>query len=314
MDTEDRPPPVPKWCRARSGDADVTHTPIPGPVYWGYARVPWQAPTVSGPLHSRRHLVLAGLLFALTVVSTTVTWGGAYSATMMTILLCHEMGHYLMCRRYHVRCTLPLFIPMPIISPFGTMGAVIFMRQGIRDRKTLFDIGIAGPLAGLVPALAAVAWGLAHSSVVTVLPDHFAGLRLGDSLLFALVQKILYPGLGAQQELMLHPVAYAGWAGLFVTALNLLPIGQLDGGHVVNGLLGHRNIYVSWAFLAALAVLAIFHPQWWVLVGLLLLLLTRRPPMFPPESIPLDRRRVVLGIFALTMFALSFTPQPFVTP
>lgn len=266
------------------------------------------------PVHTVRHVLLAATLFLLTIAATTMTWGWAYSAAIMIILFSHEMGHYVMCRRYSVRSTLPLFIPMPVISPFGTMGAVIFMRQGIRNRKVLFDIGIAGPLAGLVPAVIAAVWGLAHSTIVPILPDTFGGLRLGDSILFSALQKLLYPNLTGAQELMLHPVAYAGWAGLFVTALNLLPIGQLDGGHVINGILGRRGVYVSWVFLFALAGLAVFNPQWWVLVALLFLLLVRRRRVVQDETAPLDARRVALGIFAFTVFILSFTPRPFIIP
>jgi membrane-associated protease RseP (regulator of RpoE activity) len=287
------------------------HDSIPPPAEPGEPT--WSHQAGPAPGHSPRHLALAGILFLLTLGSTILTGGVAYSAAIMTILLCHEMGHYVMCRRYRVRSTLPLFIPMPV-SPFGTMGAVIFMTPAGYSRKAIFDIGIAGPLAGLVPATAAVLWGLAHSTVVPLVSHGFTGFRLGDSLLFRGLEKLIVPGVGANQELMLHPIAYAGWAGFFVTALNLLPIGQLDGGHVVYGLLGSRSRHVSLAALAALAVTAVFYPQWWFLVAVLVFFIGTRHRQALHDTVPLDRRRVALGIFALAIFVLAFTPQPFMTP
>lgn len=277
----------------------------------------WTPPPPPRLFHSTREKGLAALLFVLTVASTYLTMGWGYSVAVMSILFCHEMGHYLMCRRYHVRSTLPLFIPMPQISPFGTMGAIIFMRQLRRDRKILFDIGIAGPLAGLVPTMIALLWGLAHSSVALIPPAHSMNIRLGDSLMLLALQKAFYPGLGPHQEVVLHPVAYAGWAGLFVTALNLLPIGQLDGGHVIHGLLGRRSTAVSWFFLACLTVLAIFNPQWWFLVAILLFLIGPRHRAAADgweDSGPLNRGRVLLGILAMAVFVLCFIPRPFELP
>lgn len=255
----------------------------------------------------------AGALFTLTVLSTWVTGGLAYSVAILTILLCHEMGHYLMCRRYRVPASLPLFIPMPLISPFGTMGAIIRMSGQIRNRRVLYDIGIAGPLAGILPSLAAVAWGLAHSEVIVRPSGAAPYMSLGDSLIFRGAQLLFFPGLAAHQDVLLHPVAFAGWAGLFVTALNLLPIGQLDGGHVLYGLLGPRSWRISMVVLASLAALAVFYPGWWALV-LLLLFFGVRHPRTLDETRPLDTRRKALGIFALVFFVVSFIPQPFRLP
>jgi len=213
-------------------------------------------PSVPAP-PSRRQLVRAGSLFLLTAVSTWLTAGAAYAVAILTILSCHEMGHYLMCRRYRVPASLPLFIPMPLISPFGTMGAIIRMRGQVSNRRILYDIGIAGPLAGIVPALFAVGWGLAHSSIIARPDAAAAYLSLGESLLFRWAQGLFFPGLNPDQEILLHPVAFAGWAGLFVTALNLLPIGQLDGGHVLYGLFGRSSWRISMIVLVGLGALSL---------------------------------------------------------
>lgn len=308
---ESMPPPDPDRERSQWSVGPPAAWPPPPSVE--VTPRPWGPPEPVPP-HSRRHIAIASGLFLLTVASTALSNGPAYAAAIMTILLCHEMGHYIMCRRYRVRSTLPLFIPMPLISPFGTMGAVIFMNQTGQNRKAIFDIGIAGPLAGMIPALVAVVWGLAHSAVTPMVTHGFTGLRLGDSLLFRGMEKLVVPRVGEGQELMLHPVAYAGWAGFFVTALNLIPVGQLDGGHVVYGLLGRRSLYISLAMLGGLAVMALFYPQWWFLVAMLLFLIGPRHRRTEDETVPLDRRRVLLGILALAVLVVCFTPQPFSTP
>lgn len=255
----------------------------------------------------------AGTLFALTVASTWLTGGAAYAFALLTILLCHEMGHYLMCRRYRVRSSLPLFLPMPILSPFGTMGAVIRMNASIRDRRVLYDIGIAGPLAGAVPALLAVLWGLQHSQIVEPAAQAVGMVPLGESILFQGLEHWFFPTLKEGQDVLLHPVAFAGWAGFFVTALNLIPVGQLDGGHVLYGLFGPRAHRVAGLCLLALLVAALFYPGWWLLTALLLLMGYRHPPTVD-ESVPLDRTRIALGVLALALFVLCFVPQPFLLP
>lgn len=262
---------------------------------------------------SPRSIAIAGLLFALTGASTWLAGGTAYAFSILAILLCHEMGHYLMCRRYRVPATLPLFLPLPFLSPFGTLGAVIRMKARIRNRKVLYDIGIAGPLAGIAPALAAVIWGLAHSTVVE--RGHLGpqNMLLGSSLLFEGLERLVFPGLRETQDVLLHPVAFAGWAGLFVTALNLLPVGQLDGGHVLYGLFGRRSFYVSWAIAGLLAVAGFFFPGWWVLLALLVIFRIRHPATLD-EDLPLDRRRILLGVFALAFFVVSFIPVPIRVP
>jgi membrane-associated protease RseP (regulator of RpoE activity) len=186
------------------------------------------------------------------------------------------------------------------------------MRRHVRSRRRVFDIGVAGPLAGLVPSLAASIYGLARSSVVTIPPEGFPGMRLGDSVLFRWLQAWIHGPLAPGTDLLLHPVAYAGWAGLFVTALNLIPVGQLDGGHVLHGLLGRWARHVGWVLLGVLAALANTHPQWWVLVALLVLAGFRGHPPTDDDHLPLGRWRVFLGILALVILGLTFTPHPII--
>jgi membrane-associated protease RseP (regulator of RpoE activity) len=180
--------------------------------------------------------------------------GVPFSAALLGILLAHEMGHYFTSRYYEVPASLPYFIPVPTI--IGTMGAVIRMRAVIRDRRVLFDIGIAGPLAGLFVAVPATWIGLHYSEVIEI-GSTAGGIELGDSLLFMGLIKWVFGSLGENQTVLLHPVAFAGWLGFFVTSLNLLPMGQLDGGHVTYGIFGPRHRTVSRTVFVALLLWAV---------------------------------------------------------
>jgi hypothetical protein len=171
---------------------------------------------------------------------------GEFTVAILAILLAHEFGHYIAARLHKVDASLPFFIPLPVLSPFGTMGAVIRMRSAIPTRRALLDIGAAGPLAGLVLAIPIYAWGAAHS-VVKPLEDTAGGLQLGDSLLLRLIDHFVAPAIPSGSDLELSPIAFAGWAGMFVTMINLLPTGQLDGGHVAFALFGPRqNRIAQW--------------------------------------------------------------------
>jgi membrane-associated protease RseP (regulator of RpoE activity) len=250
------------------------------------------------------------ILFILTALSTYVTGGFWFAVAILSILLSHEMGHYLMCRRYGVQATLPFFIPFPFGNPFGTMGAVIQMRGWIPSRKALFDIGAAGPLAGLLITIPALYFGISLSQIVdtgTLAKDSFS---LGESLAFKGMSWLALGAVPEGKDILLHPVAYAGWAGLFVTALNLLPIGQLDGGHVVYSILGSKAKYFTYVFLAAMAVLTWIYNGWGLLFLLLLFFGRRHPAPYDDET-PLDAKRIVLGIAIFAIFLLSFTPIPF---
>lgn len=164
----------------------------------------------------------------------------AFTATLLGILTAHELGHYVASRIHRVDASLPFFIPLPILSPFGTMGAVIRMRGTIPTRRALLDIGASGPLAGLAFAIPLYAYGAAHSAVVEVGASEDS-VELGESLVVKLLDRLAHPGVPAGSELFLSPVAFGAWAGMFVTMVNLLPVGQLDGGHVAYALFGKRQ-------------------------------------------------------------------------
>lgn len=254
-------------------------------------------------------MIIHIILFVLTVASTWFVGGVFYSVAVMAILLSHEMGHYLMSRRYGIPATLPYFLPFPL-SPFGTFGAIIKMKGVIINKKALFDIGVAGPLSGFIVSLPCVFFGIMMSTVTPV-TESMSYLRLGDPLLFKLFQWLMIKEIPAGHDVMLHPVGYAGWVGLFVTALNLLPVGQLDGGHVIYAVFGAGS---RWAFavsiLALVALALLYNPGWLFLVLLLLIFGMRHPEPLDAET-PLDTGRKVLAIIMLVVFILSFTPAPF---
>ena len=265
-------------------------------------------PAIEDPPTSRS-LNIPFLLFVATCVSTTMAAGPVYSAALMLILLCHEMGHFLPARRYHVPASLPYFIPMPI-SPLGTMGAVIGMRGNMGNRKALFDIGISGPLAGLVPALGCSILGL-HWSTVGNIPKE-PGFTLGDPLLFQFLTHWIIGPLPADQDVFLHPLAYAGWVGVLITALNLFPIGQLDGGHVLYAILRRKAHFVaSGLLLAAFTAVLLTHRYEWLLMLLLLVLMGPKHPPTADDDVPLGTGRIILGWLTLAFVIIGFTPTPF---
>jgi len=253
------------------------------------------------------------LLFFATVASTFVVGGATYCVSIMSILLAHEMGHYLMCRRHGVGATLPYFIPFPfpMLNPFGTLGAVIRMDSRMPNRRALFDVAVAGPLSGLLIAVPIIFFGLQSSQIVPKSAPGASVLYLGESLLFKLIAKLAVPGLSPDLDIMLGPMAFAGWAGLFVTSLNLLPIGQLDGGHVLYALFGQRAQRAYLFILIVFGVVTIrFYPGWALLIVLLVVFGFRHPVPLDPW-LPLDPKRRALGYGMLFIFAISFTPVPF---
>src|SRR5439155_784882 len=187
----------------------------------------------------------------------SIGYGAAFfSVPLLAILGCHEMGHYVVAKRYHVRASLPFFLPS--IPPLRTLGAFISMRDPIPNRRALLDIGVAGPLVGFVIAIPVTLAGLALTAAT---PGNALAESPQPSILF-LVLSQFFPVSGAVAQ---HPLAFAGWVGLFVTAINLLPAGQLDGGHVARALLGRRQFYISWAAVLILFGLSAFYPGWFIL-------------------------------------------------
>ena len=235
-----------------------------------------------------------------------------YSVTILAILGCHELGHYVACRYYDVDASLPFFLPVPI-SITGTLGAFIRIREPIPQKRMLFDIGIAGPLAGFAVAVPALFIGVWMSHVVRV-PADFSGFELGEPLLFKIAERVVWGAVREPYSLNLHPIAFAAWFGLLATALNLFPIGQLDGGHISYAVLGPRSTYVTVASIATAILLAArFSSSWIVWTGLMVVMLLMfgpRHPRVPDEHVPLDRTRMILAIVALAIFVLCFTPAP----
>ena len=234
-----------------------------------------------------------------------------YSGTILAILGCHEFGHYAACRYYDVDASLPFFLPAPLPLT-GTLGAFIRIREPIPTKRMLFDIGIAGPIAGFLVALPALFIGLSMSRVVE-LPPGFTGVELGEPLLFQFASWLLWGSPPEGYSINLHPMAFAAWFGLLATALNLFPIGQLDGGHISYAVLGRKSSHVTLVMIFAAIVLTYFSPSWMVwttlMIGMLLLFGRHHPRTFD-ENDPLDRQRIVLAIVALVMFVLCFTPAP----
>jgi len=248
------------------------------------------------------------LLFALTVGSTVFVGGAWYCISIMTILLAHELGHFFVSRHYHVPSSLPFFIPFPNL--FGTLGAIILMRGRIRSRQALFDIGAAGPLVGFCLTLPAIIVGLKFSHPVVVGQMEGASLQLGDSLLYSFLQRLIVGQTPEGMDLVLHPLAFAGWVGLFVTALNLMPIGQLDGGHIAYAVFGRRSRVVFLLAASGFAVLGLFFFPAWLLPLVLILVFGFRHPPPTDDRTELDGGRKFLAALTFGVFVLSFIPVP----
>ncbi len=281
---------------------------------------------------------LHGLLFGLTLLTTT--YAGArfainfrpgilrideaprqilahllegavtFSLPLLAILVAHEMGHYVVCRRYGIDASPPYFIPFPPqISLVGTMGAFIRIREPIRDKKQLFDMAVAGPIAGFAVALPLLAWGVTHSRVnpAPVLGDGTVIFQY--PILVQLFQKILVGATYTSVDVIEHPVFLAAWFGLFVTALNLLPLGQLDGGHAIYAVFGRFQRVLALPLVAVLAVLGLKWPGWWVWVLFTLFTGLRHPPVVNEDE-ALDDKRKLVAAAVLLIFVLCFAPVP----
>ncbi len=272
-----------------------------------------------------RFPILNLVLFGVTLVTTTMAgalnhgvppdrlsrdWseGLPFSLTLMAILAAHEMGHYALARWHGVRVTLPFFLPGP---PFltGTFGAFIRMRSQPGSRRELFDVGAAGPWAGLFVTLPAVLCGLVLSELKPI-PPTYGGINFGDSLLFKGVAWMVFGPIPYGYDIVLHPVALAGWFGLFVTVLNLLPVGQLDGGHVVYAMFGGRHRWIARTFLVITVVVGFFGWPGWFLWAVLMLFVGLDHPPTTDRVTELDPLRRLFGWLTIAVFFLIFIPVP----
>jgi membrane-associated protease RseP (regulator of RpoE activity) len=242
--------------------------------------------------------------------------GLPFAASLLGILGVHEFGHYALGRRHGMPVSLPYFIPVPPIPPFllGTLGAVIRLRGAIRDRRALFDMAVAGPLAGLVVAVPIYVLGLRLSSVVRTPqgPTEGGYVQFGDALLPKLLERLTLGALPPDFDILLHPVGVAAWFGFFVTALNLIPAGQLDGGHIVYALFGARHALISKLAVAGLVLigLAFGSINWLVWAALIVGVMGFRHAPTMNDITPLDGRRRALGLFALVLLVLLLPPVP----
>jgi membrane-associated protease RseP (regulator of RpoE activity) len=294
---------------------------------------------IEGGRGRKKSAVVALILFALTVFSTLIVgtefaaaygagrlpsfpdldhyqalWqnprllvtGIPFSFTVMGILLAHELGHFFACRYYGIQSSYPYFIPAPTL--IGTMGAFIRIRSTFVNRTALFDVGIAGPIVGFAFALPAFAAAILFSKTVPVMSSDAPAFAFGNPLLGDILTALLRPGI-SPEELLLHPVGRAAWVGLFATAMNLLPAGQLDGGHILYALSSSRHRIISRLVSILLVPLTYLWIGWLLWAVLLFALGVRHPPLMDPYE-PLDRRRRIWAVVALIILVLCFMPAP----
>jgi membrane-associated protease RseP (regulator of RpoE activity) len=332
-----------------SGPDGPSSLPIPEPVgRYDYVPVyvpPPPAPPPTDDGHGRLWVQL--LLLALTVITTTLVGGCHYysfaidlstindlpaesssaavfsdplfwlrglwySLTILAILGCHEMGHYIACLRYGVEATRPYFLPAPLPLT-GTLGAFIRIRSRIPNKIALFDIGIAGPLAGFVVAVPALFMGL-WLSRVDRLPDDATNLmELGEPLFFRFAAWLIWGEVADGYTINMHPMAFAAWFGLLATALNLFPIAQLDGGHIAYAVFGRRSTIITIVMIGVAIGLTFVSSSWIAWTVLLLVMIATMGARHPPtldEDEPLDRGRLILAGVALVILIVCFTPAP----
>ncbi|MCX7794325.1 MAG: site-2 protease family protein [Thermodesulfovibrionales bacterium] len=264
------------------------------------------------------------ILFLLTVITTLgagALWEGVdifsepsripegwpFSLTLLSILLSHEFSHYIASRLHKTKASLPYFIPAPTV--IGTFGAIIKMKSPITTRKALIDIGAAGPIAGFIVSIVATVIGLELSEISR--KDHVEeGVGFGASIIFLILVKAVMGDIPDGYTVILHPVALAGWIGFLVTSLNLIPVGQLDGGHIIYALFGRRHKYISLFFVVSLIILGILAWYGWLIwAGLLVILGLKHPPvLFWEDRLVLSRK--ITGIISILIFILSFIPVP----
>jgi len=296
----------------------------PDPAIDVYTAPPWERPVAAS--RPRRIPLIHIVLFVMTFITTSMAGafeaganplrdfasiraGFPFSVTLLSILLIHELGHYTLSLWHGVRATLPYFIPGPPVL-IGTFGAFIRMKSPPPTRRALFDVGAAGPWAGLLVAIPAVYIGLRLSEVRPLALDE-GGLVLGDSILFSFLTRLALGVVPENVTIVLHPIALAGWFGLFVTVLNLLPISQLDGGHVSYALFGRWHGAISRVFIVMVALLGFRGwPGWFVWVVIPLIIGVDHPPT-EDSFTPLDRRRQLAAWLTIGAFIVTFMAEPF---
>jgi Zn-dependent protease len=252
-------------------------------------------------------VVFAGTSFTSSPNTLDLGAGLMFGFTVMAILTAHEMGHYVVGRWRGAQVSLPYFIPLPVFGVFGTMGAVIVQREPFENRRTLIEIGLAGPLAGFVVAVPLLLLGMALSSTH---PFATTGVGFGDSLFSAFVKTLELGRYIPSDGMTEHPIFIGAWFGLLVTGINLIPAGQLDGGHVAYAILGPVARYLSYAMIAGFIVLSLTVSQSWVLWAMLLLLFGRSHPPALNQVVKPEPLHVALAIIALLVLILVFVPNP----
>ncbi len=276
-----------------------------------------------------RPKILVPIILFLVTALTTTTSGALYegenpfynpislikglpfSASLLLILGTHELGHFFASMRHRVVTTLPYFIPgPPFFLMIGTFGAVIKIKSPIETKRALVDIGAAGPLAGFAVAIVVVFIGLQLSWVIPV-PEAVMNVNLGSSLMFSFIEYLVFGPISEGHDVFLHPVAFAGWIGFLVTSLNLLPIGQLDGGHILYAIFGKYHRTVSIMMICTLLAFGTLGWKGWLVWGVLVTIIGIWHPPTLDRDVPLDRRRKVVGALTLLVFLLTFTQSPF---
>lgn len=284
----------------------------------------WQTyvPPAPPPKFQHRY-ALHVALFLATLASTTFVggWNGLktdwlhglwYSLPILTILTCHEFGHYIACRIHDVDATLPFFLPMPFLPLTGTLGAVIKIKEAFPSKQALFDIGVAGPIAGFIALIPFLVYGIAHSQQVAISPSPDT-VWLGEPLLFKAIKWMTIGPLPEGMDITIHPTGFAAWFGMLATSLNLLPFGQLDGGHIAYAAFGPKSRYLSMATLAVALGLTVWSLSWismTLMMTVMAWFLGFGHPRIYDEHEPLDTKRKLIAALALIIFILCFTPVP----
>jgi len=255
-------------------------------------------------------LIAGAMMEGADIISdfSSLKMGIPFSFTLISILGFHELGHFAVSRLHGVRATLPYFIPAPPPFIIGTFGAFIKVKSPIYNKKTLLDIGAAGPIAGFLIAVPSIIWGLQISEVKEVMPGY--GIKLGNSLLLYVAERFIYGNIPPGYDIHLGSVAFAGFIGLLVTAFNLMPIGQLDGGHIAYALFGSKQKIIAKIFFLCLLALIFFWFGWLVWAFLVYAIGFRHPPT-ANDFIDIDKKRKIIGYICIGIFILCFTPIPF---